>query len=158
MNTDPKAVQSAAVAGLPDHARWTIHDTPLDFYFSDARRCGPRSLTGHDVDGGLPDEWSKFLVFGWYDYAEGGGAAPWIGVRKRDGAVHGLDIEREDGGATFMFNSSIGRFIDSFAALGQYLRNGQPLPPDIAARVRDIDPDAYPMSEWRLLIEHVTDT
>jgi hypothetical protein len=153
MELDVSAIQSAIVAGLPTHARWIIRGTPLDFDFADARR-GLRKLTNDDVLGGIDEEWSDLLVFGQSDYSEGGGASPWIAIRRNDGAVCGLDVEREV--ATFLFNSSIERFIRTFALLNQHLGKGHRAPSNIEARVRAIDPDAYPFSEWRLLIDHLT--
>ncbi len=155
MGLDLGAIQSAAVAGLPDRARWVIDGMPLDFDFRDARR-GLRRITSEDVVGrAIPNEWSDLLIFGEYDYAEGGGARPWIAVRASDGAACGLDVEQADERAVFLFNSSIGGFVQTFAALDPYLRRGQRLPADIEARIRGIDPRTYPVSEWRSLIEHL---
>jgi hypothetical protein len=153
MELDLKAIQAAAVAGLPNRARWMVGDTPLDFDFAQARR-GLRRLTTGDVGGAIAEEWSNLLVFGDLDYADGGGAWTFIVVRTSDGAVCELHADREGDEAIFVFNSSIGRFVLTFAELDLYLRRGQRLPADIEARVRSIDPRAYPASEWRLLIEH----
>jgi hypothetical protein len=153
MESDAGIVRSELVAGLPEGARWTIRGVPLDFDYSDARR-GLRKPTADEVPEGDEPDWPDLLVFGRYDYAEGGGAAPWIAVRIADGAVCGLDVERED--PYFLFNSSVERFIKTFALLDQYLRRGQALPADIEGRVRSIDPEAYLGSEWRFLIEHLT--
>ena len=153
MELDLNAIQSAAVAGLPARARWIVGDTPLDFDFTGARR-GLRRITRDDVGGAIPDLWSNLLVFGGVDYAEGGGAWPLIAVRASDGAVCGLHLDRDGDEAVFLFSSSIHQFVHTFVALDPYLRLGQRLPADIEARVRGIDPQAYPVSEWRLLIQH----
>ena len=74
---DLQLMRSAIDTGLPRHTRWMVGDTPLDFDFA-AERYGLRCLSDADVVGGpLPTEWSGCLVFGRYDYAEGGGASPW---------------------------------------------------------------------------------
>jgi hypothetical protein len=113
-------------------------------------------LTDADVVGGpLPEEWSGCLVFGSYDYAEGGGASPWIAVRQQDGVVWALDIERADETMT-CFNSSIDRFISTFRALDEHLRMGRPLPEAIAKQVSDFDPEVFALSEWRQLIDVLT--
>lgn len=152
MGFDAKAVQSAIVAGLPERARWAIGGMTLDYQF-----CrGIRELTRADLEGEAEREISGLLIFGDCDYAEGGGAAAWIVLRAADGAVCGLDVERKD--ALFLFNSSIERFIQTFVLLDGFLSRGQPLPAEIEARTRDIDPEVYARSEWRLLIEHLMGT
>ena len=109
----------------------------------------------HLVGGPVPDEWSDYGLIGREDYAEGGGASPWIAVRGCDGYVCGLDIEREEE-TTFIYNASLDRFIATFNLLDQYLRDGRKLPPDLASRVEALDPEAFGSSEWRHLIEYIT--
>jgi len=89
------------------------------------------------------------------DFAEGGGASPWLTIRKSDGSVGGLDVEREQ--AIFGYNSSLERFIQTFVLLDRWLTQCQPLPKAVVATVRDIDPDSYPGSEWRLMVEYLID-
>jgi len=154
MNLDLRAIQTVAVDGLPERERWMIDGTPLAFDFGNARR-GLRRITSNDVVGGaIPPEWLELLIFGEYDYA--GGAHPWIAVRANDGMVCGLDIERKDERAVFLFNSSIGQFVQTFTALSAYLRQEKRLPADMGACIQGIDPQIYPVSEWRLLIEQFT--
>ena len=151
---DLHAIQIVAVDGLPERERWIIDGASLDFDFGQARR-GLRRITSNDVVGGvIPPEWLNLLVFGEYDYD--GGAHPWIAVRASDGTVCGLDVEGEDETAVFLFNSSIGPFVQTFAALSPYLGQDKRLPGDIGACIQAIDPQVYPVSEWRLLIEHLT--
>jgi hypothetical protein len=54
-----------------------------------------------------------------------------------------------------LLNSSIERFIQTFALLNEFLGKGEQLPLHAKALVRDIDPEAYPASEWRLLVDHL---
>jgi hypothetical protein len=155
MSADPKAILSAIDAGLPRQARWMLRGTPLDFDFS-IDHYALRQVTDSDVVGGpVPEEWSDCRLIGMYDYDEGGGASPWIAIRKSDGFVCGLDVERDEQ-TTFIFNSSLDRFIRTFNLLDQYLRAGRELPPDIASRVGALDPEAFPLSDWRKLIELIT--
>ena len=132
---------------------WMLEETPLDFDFSQAHE-GLRHVTTDDLSGDIEAEWADLLIFGQSDYAEGGGASPWITIRKTDGAVCGLDVERDH--AVFVFNSSIEGFIQTFALLDRYLGHVHPLPTNIETLVRDIDGDCYPASEWRLLIDYLT--
>jgi hypothetical protein len=149
MELDLEAIQSAIVQALPVHAHWSINNTPLDFDFP-AGHKGLRPLP-HDIIQQTEKEWFDLLIFGEYDYAEGGGASPWLGIRKTDGAVYGLDVEREN--PMFLLNSSIERFIHTFEVLNQYLAQGKQLPSSVEAVVRAIDPEVYPVSDWRSLVD-----
>src|SRR5262245_40516622 len=113
MTLDLEALRLAIVARLPVRARWWVHDTPLDYDFRVARQ-GLDTLAKDAVEFG-EEEWSDLLIFGEYDYAEGGGANPWLGIRKTDGAVFGLDPEREN--ALFFLNTSIEDFFRTFTLL-----------------------------------------
>ena len=93
------------------------------------------------------------LVIGDLDHAEGGGAAPYIIVRKTDARICGLDVERKT--PFFLFNSSIELFIQTFVILDKYLGRGEHLPPDFDVQVQAIDPSAYALSDWRSLVEYV---
>jgi hypothetical protein len=153
MKPDVEAIRLAIVTQLPLRARWRIYDTPLDYDFGVARR-DLRELPRDAIASG-DVRFFDLLIFGDYDCAEGGGAHPWLGIRKTDGAVYGLDPERED--PLFFLNSSIEEFIQTFALLNEYLGKGKELPFDLEDRVRNIDPEAYPESDWRLLVEHIAD-
>lgn len=113
-----------------------------------------RELPRDAVESG-DEEWFSLLIFGDYNYAKGGGAHPWLGIRKSGGTVYGLDPERDD--ALFFLNSSIMEFVRTFSLLNEYLSTSKRLPDDLATRVRDIDPEAYAKSDWRLLIECISD-
>ena len=151
MDLDVRAMQSAILTGLPTHARWMVNGTPLDYDFSHARR-GLHSPPDDIVE--VNPEWREFLIFGKYDYAEGGGAAPWLCVRTNDSAVLGFDLERKN--AVFTLNSSLERFIRTFSFLNSYLGTGKQLPADIEASLREIDPSSFPVSDWRLLVDCLT--
>ena len=152
MDIDPRTIQSAIITKLPVHTRWMIHDTPLDYDFSPAHR-GIRAPEFDVENGGTPD-WFALLVFGKYDYAEGGGAAPWLCINKTDGSVVGLDFEAET--AIFRLNSSLERFIRTFSFLDSYLSASRLLPGHVEVALREIDPDSYPGSDWRLLVDYLT--
>jgi len=154
VNTDPAAILATIDARLPRRARWPILGTPLDFEFSTDRYRLQR-VTDRDVVGGpVPEDWCDYGVIGREDYAEGGGASPWIAIRERDGYVCGLDIER-DGETTFIYNSSLDRFIATFDLLDKHLRDER-LPSVLSSRVEALDPEAFAVSEWRHLIDYVT--
>lgn len=154
MAIDVDAVRSAIVDGLPARARWMLGEIPLGFDFS-VGRGGPRPLSDEDVYGGLEESWADLLVFGECNYADGGGARPWLAIRRADGAVCSLDVEARD--AISVYNTSIERFIRTFALLDSSLGAGRPLPPETEDRVREIDPEGYDSSEWCGLIDHVRD-
>ena len=155
MLTDPAAILATIDARLPRQARWLLLGTPLDFEF-DTDRYRLQRVTDRDVIGGpVPEDWFDCGLIGREDYAEGGGASPWIAIRERDGFVCGLDIER-DGEKTFIYNSSLDRFVATFDLLDGYLREERDVPPDLSSRVEALDPEAFAVSEWRPLIEHVT--
>ena len=151
MDIDARAIQAAVAAGLPARARWLIDGTTLDFDFSaasDALRWLPAEATDNPNAAA-----SDLLVFGLQDFAECGGAQPWLCVRKRDGWVHGFDPDEDD--PMSLLNSSIERFIATFRFLDQHLANNKQLPSDSESRLRAIDPDAYAMSDWRILAERL---
>ena len=154
MKIDLEGVRSAIVRGLPTHARWQVGETTIDFDFSAAIR-GLRGITAEDFVGGhLDDAWADLLVFGAMDHSEGGGASPWITLQVPDGAVCGLDVERQS--PVFVFNSTVDRFIRTFALLHESLGRGLPLPASLGAEARAIDPACDPASEWLSLIAHLT--
>lgn len=139
MGVEGEAARSAIVGDLPMRSRWMFDDTPLDWDFSDARRW-PRRVTNDDLAWGeIDEEWADLIIFGRFDYAEGGGASPWITIRKTDGAVCGLDVEREC--PVYLINSSLVRFIRSFSLLDQYLGRRRPPPHEIGGSLREIDPE-----------------
>jgi hypothetical protein len=153
MPFDPEALRSALASRLPLTARWMINETPMDYDFSAARRV----LQPLDKDALLdaPEaEWLDLLIFGEYDYAEGGGANPFLGIMRTTGAIHGLDVER-DKQPLFVLNSSTDAFIETFTFLHASLGAGRPLPRDADARLRSIDPHTYDNSDWRLLVEFI---
>lgn len=151
MKLDRGVVQAAIVAGLPARARWVINGTPLDYDFTVASR-GLRELP-NDTVGSADEDWFNLLIFGEYDYAEGGGAHPWLGIHQANGFVYGLDPKRAV--PMFLLNSSIERFIRTFRFLDESLSRGKQLPLDLEARVRELDPEAYPESDWRSLVDYL---
>jgi hypothetical protein len=154
MGLDRMAVESTLAYGLPGQARWIIDGTPLDFEFT-VGRFGLRTLPDEVLEASDTVS-SELLVFGEQDFAEGGGAHPWLCVRERDGSVYGWDPERED--PMFLLNSSVEQFIATFRLLNDYLPKNKPLPPDSDSQLRAIDPEAYPNSDWRLLVECLRST
>jgi hypothetical protein len=138
---------------LPLRRRWTFDGTPLDWDFSASRRgLGPLDKSAYDFR--LKPAWLQLLIFGEYDYAEGGGANPFLGIRSVDGAVFGLDFER-DRQPLFLLNSDLSAFVETFEALDAYLRRARRLPEDIDETLRAIDKAAYRRSDWKPFIGFV---
>lgn len=148
MNT---AIETILTSGLPVRERWAIGGVPLDFAFTVGRH-GLRRLPEDVLEAGEP-AWSDLLAFGEQDFAEGGGARPWLCVRQRDGSVCGFDPEREQ--PIFPLNSSVERFVETFRLLDGFLGRGVPLPPGCEGQLWAIDPETYPNSDWRLLVEYL---
>jgi hypothetical protein len=151
MEIDPTTIQTAVASRLPSQARWFLDGATLDFDFSPARdhlRALPDGATPIDQN----DPALGLLVFALQDFAEGGGAQPWLCVRKNDGWICGFDPDDDD--PIFILNSSIARFIETFLFLNQHLGNNEPLPSDCANRLLEMDPEAYSTSNWRMLAEY----
>ena len=149
MILDRAVIEATLASGLPVQARWMIDGTPLDFEFT-VGRVGLRRLPDEVLKVGDAAS-SELLVFGEQDFAEGGGARPWLCVQESDGSVHGFDPEREQ--PMFLLNSSVERFVATFRLLDDYLAKSRPLPPDCESRLRAIDGEVYSGSDWRLLVE-----
>ncbi len=155
MGLDLSSIAQEIAKSLPLSARWMAKSTPMEFDFS-AGQSGLRELMSLEADFGNTAP-QQFLVFGNCDYSEGGGANPWLCIRKSDGWVCGFDLERES--EVFVFNSSIERFILTFGLLNRYLGTNVPslLPTRCESDIEQIDFQAYPTSEWKMLIEYVLD-
>jgi hypothetical protein len=145
MTIDTRRLQ-AALRRLPTRRRWTVQETPMDYDFSARRRLVPLDPESYDFP--LERGWLQLLIFGEYDYSEGGGARPFLGIRNTDGAVLGLDFER-DKKPLFLLNSGVDSFVRTFEALDKYLGKGRALPDDVEKTVRAIDPRAYRKSDWK---------
>jgi hypothetical protein len=140
------AALQRALDRLPARRRWLLGETPLDWRFSTKGGFRPLDETAFDFP--LKPAWRELLVFGEYDYAEGGGAHPFLGIRGSDGAVFGLDFER-DKKPLFLLNSGLSAFVDTFEVLDEHLRKGRALPEDVEKRLRDADQPAYARSDWK---------
>ena len=106
-----------------------------------------------DADVAEIEQGSDLIVFGMWNYNEGGGARPALVVRQSDGKVFGVDVEAND--PLFVLNSSLEAFILTFCLLDKYLGHGQPIPADLNSLVRNLDPTVYSESDWRDLLDHV---
>jgi hypothetical protein len=138
---------------LPLRRRWTFDGTPLDWDFS-AKRRELRPLDESAFDFRLKPAWLELLIFGEYDYAEGGGAHPFLGIRRSDGAVFGLDVER-DRQPLFLLNSGLSAFVETFEVLDAYLRRARRLPEDVDQRLQAIDKAAFRRSDWKPFVGFV---
>jgi hypothetical protein len=96
----------------------------------------------------LVEQASDFIVFGDWDYAEGGGDTVFLIVRRNDGSVFGVDGGRD---VPFsLLNTSLQSFINTFCLLDEYFAHSQPIPADLDSSARDLDPTAYPESRWHI--------
>jgi hypothetical protein len=140
---------------LPARVRWLVAETPWDWDFSRAREA-LKPISADDVSPhtSLSSDWSDLYIFGEEDFAQGGGASPFVTIQGQTGMVFGVDVER-DGDATFLLNSSVPHFIETFRVFDEVLRTGTASPSGLLERVRAADPDAFQRSEWRDAAEHV---
>jgi hypothetical protein len=106
----------------------------------------------HVFESGFQDAWRPLLIFGESDWANRASDLL-LTVDSGDGAVKGLDVEREQ--PLFVFNSSLQRFIDTFHYLEDAIKVGRPLPPDAGVALEGIDATAYPNSEWENMIDYL---
>src|SRR5216117_2705717 len=116
-------VRSQIAAHLPARVRWLVNRSPLDFDFSRSQRP-LQPLLASEVNGDLEPEWSALDLFGEEDYAEGGGASPFLGVHRSSGQIFGLDVERESS-QMFLLNSDDDRFIRTFLLFDEVVRAGK---------------------------------
>lgn len=152
---DTEAVRHQVLASLPTDARWLLNGIPLAFSFARATaRLEP--LDPSEVTGPLELEWRSLHLFGEQDYADGGGATPFIGVDVNSGKIIGLDLER-DTAPLSLFNSNIDAFIRTFRLLDDAFRREPVLVHVLEAQVRQIDPAAFSSSEWARLLEFLAE-
>jgi hypothetical protein len=153
--TDIESIRLQMLKRLPGRVRWPVDGTFVDFDFSRSetplKPVAPCNFNSATV---IEKEWNSLRIFGDYDYAEGGGAHPYLGVHCETGAVFGLDAELLYTSAMFIFNSDIDRFIQTFLALDRALRLGE-VPGPIKERLREIDPGVFERSEWRSFTDHL---
>jgi hypothetical protein len=154
--TDIESIRLQIVTRLPTRVRWMVKGVPLDFDFSLSKAplepVKPSNFNSATI---IEKEWTSLRIFGGYDYAEGGGANPFLGVHSESGAVFGLDAELQ-ASQMFLFNSDVDRFIQTFLALDRTLRLGGRPDAQIAEKLKEIDPGVFGQSEWRSLVDYVT--
>jgi hypothetical protein len=143
--TDLEAIRLQIVTHLPVRVRWLIEQTPLDFDFSHSQSP---LLNANDFLGGARDQqWTALHIFGEQDYAEGGGATPFLGVHAESGEILGLDLDRDES-QIYLLNSNIDLFIRTFLEFDEVLRLSKRPPLNIRERLKEIDPGAFERSEW----------
>jgi hypothetical protein len=120
-NVDVERIRRELEVRLPLKARWLLHGVPLAFDFSRARSplrpLGPSDVVGCDLE----REWRTLWVFGEQDFADGGGACPYICVHGDNGRIYGLDVERSSD-HMFLFNFNADGFVRTFTVLDGALR------------------------------------
>jgi hypothetical protein len=151
---DPEEARLQIAARLPMRVRWNLKGTPWDFDFSlSQHRLQP--LISTDLNGcDIEKEWTDLYIFGTEDYAQGGGASPFLAVHRDTGQIFGLDVERESA-QMYLLNSDVDRFIRTFLLFDGVLRL-RTLPPAVAAeRASAVDPDGFARSDWRGLANYL---
>ncbi|HKD30480.1 MAG TPA: SUKH-4 family immunity protein [Xanthobacteraceae bacterium] len=106
-----------------------------------------------DADVADIEHGSDFIVFGMWNFDEGGGARPALAVRQTDGKVFWVDVEAYE--PVSLLNSSLRAFVDTFCLLDKYLRHGQPIPADLNLSAKNLDPTVYAESFWPRLFENL---
>ena len=135
--------------------RWLVGNCPIDFDFSRAQD-DLRPLTVSDTNGfEIPQEWQSLCLFGEQNYAEGGGATPYLGIHIDTGQVFALDVESESSPLSLL-NSDIDKFISTFDVFDRAVRQATLQIEQVAGLVEEIDPIAFADSEWVGLIDAIT--
>ena len=157
---DVEELRARIVTHLPLRVRWHVHETPWDFDFARAR-CPLKALEPSDFQPDFCEEWRDLIIFGEEDYAEGGGARPFLTIHRETGEILGFDIDRHTKPAALLtmherihvpiytLNSSIEGFIRSFAILDEALRLGSRALEGLADALRLADPSVFDSSEWK---------
>ncbi|APR78852.1 Hypothetical protein A7982_04199 [Minicystis rosea] len=137
---------------LPRNVKWCIRGTSLDFDFTRAERA-LAPLREAEINGSIEPEWASLFLFGEQDFAEGGGARPFVGIERNTGQVLGLDVER-DFSCLFLYNSDLDSFIRTFKLFDEALRSDTPPLDTLSTRAACIDV-AFAQSEWALLLGYL---
>lgn len=153
IDVDLETVRSLIAQQLPHRVRWLVFDTPLDYDFARAR-APLRPLQDKECLGDLEDAWKQLYLFGEWDYSEGGGAHPFVGVHATTGIVYGLDVERASS-QMFLINSTVDRFARTFLLFDAALRQRRIALSTLAVAACEIDPAAYPSSDWSDLVQYL---
>lgn len=151
---DPEFIRLEIVRCLPIHVHWLIHGNALDFDFSRSR-MPLRALTADDLNCcDIDKEWADLLLIGVQDFASGGGASAYLGVHHITGKIHGLDVEHESS-PIFLWNSSANHFIRSIIETNNILSSTSATAELLPSVLKEIDPTAFPNSEWRSFSRYV---
>lgn len=151
---DPQSIGRKVANCLPTHVRWLVGEEYWDYDFSRAkaplRRLEEANLNGSCIE----QKWTDLYLFGESQFAEGGGSSPFLGVHGETGEICGLDVERE-GQEVFLLNSDVERFILTFLKIDELLRSTSPPPLVLSRALMEIDPHAFPRSDWKLFSEYI---
>jgi hypothetical protein len=152
---DYERIQSAFHMTLPRIVHWEINEFSVDYDFSLAQD-GLRRIDADDIVGGsFDEEWHNLIVFGVASHADCGGATYFICVCGQTGIVYGFDPDRTE--PKFLLNSSVPQFLQTFAFLDRYFQAGLQLPGHVDDLLREMDQQAYNDSEWRLMIDYLSE-
>lgn len=149
---DLEQIRQQLASGLPKSARWIVHRTPIAFTFWTEKL--PRQLEPSDFRNTWEPTWSKLLLFGEANHADGGGARPYLCVHEDTGRVYDLDVE-DDLDSVCLYNSDVERFISCFTLFDRVIRQGEESLDQLAAMAASADPEAFPTTHWRKLLEYL---
>jgi len=136
---------------LPLKVTWQITGMSICVDFS---RCRDllKPLQKTDTNSKIEDEWKALYLFGEEDYADGGGAHPWLGVNEDTGKIYGLDIQRTE--PIYFLNTDVEKYIKTFLLFDNVVRQGQSSIEELSKSSRKLDP-AFTKSDWRLLADYL---
>ena len=145
---DTESIRLEIVRRLPIRMHWSLGGESLDFDFS--RSQSPlRPVAPPDLNGcGIETGWNSLFLFGEQDFADGGGASPYLGVHQDTGEVCGLDVERKTS-PVFLLNSNIDRFIRTVQKIDEMFRHASRVPSTLSEVLTEIDPVAFERSDWK---------
>jgi hypothetical protein len=152
-----ETVRQEVVSRLPVHVRWIVSVWGDSLAFDFSRSLAPLcKIEQSDVSAvtSIEPEWTSLYLFGEEDFADGGGASPYLGVHQDSGEIYGLDVEREES-QVFLLNSNADKFIQTFQTVEEMLRNMPVAPGTLSKALQGIDPVVFQRSEWRDLVGYV---
>jgi hypothetical protein len=127
---------------------------PLDFDFTWAQ-FKLDAISNSFISCKIEEDWKTLYVFGVQDYAEDGGATPAITVDSETGNIFGFDAERSKNNIIYFINTDIDKYIASFQLFDNVLRTKITSKRQLEKELKEIDPEGYEKSDWKLLAKHL---
>ena len=148
--TDLDELRKQLTASLPEQTKWRLRETWVSFNFSRLKHS-LLPVTSERTLGAIPEEWSRYRVFG-EEYFENGGA--FVCVDEVDGSIQRIDVELDD--PVSLFSTSANQFVASFCLLENYFASQTQSPEDLVRQLRLTDAAAFDTGcQWRLLSDYL---